>query len=184
MCFLYRDARPSASLSLGIFTHSTQIRRIITSALLNKAIFFFFRIDWKISYFLVPKDGIFAGFNNRVSKWAQIFNHDSLNRHRRQSQHFQQCFSQHLKMYWPLSIKPPHFISNVSSPAKTSNHKLLYNFLSLLLYCHQASLDKSLWNIQDKTDNLSFTMLIPPATESQESTGQNLVCLGVPIFMY
>ena len=48
-CFSYCDITLSATLSAETFTHTTQIRWIITLTFLSKAIFFFFRIDWIIS---------------------------------------------------------------------------------------------------------------------------------------
>ena len=45
----YCDITLSATLSAETFTHTTQIRWIITLTFLSKATFFFFRIDWIIS---------------------------------------------------------------------------------------------------------------------------------------
>ena len=44
----------------------------------------------------------------------------------------------------------------------------------------KTSLDKSLWNLKFKVENLSFTMPIRYATESWASTEWTLVCLNVP----
>ena len=74
-----------------------------------------------------------------------------------------------------------HFLSNICSPAKISNHKLLYNFPSLLSYSHQKL--HLLWSLQVKVDNLSFTMPFPSAAETWESTEWSLVCLTVPMFV-
>ena len=138
-CFSYRDTRLSTTLSTETFAHATQIRWIITLTFLNKAIFSFFRIDWIISLLPnVERSNFLQELINSVSNLElQTLDNDSSNRRRQQLEHFQWCFSLHLKMFWPLPVQLRHFLSDIFSPTKTSNHKLFYNFRSLVLYSHQ-----------------------------------------------
>ena len=121
------------------FTYALQIRWIITLTFRNKAIFSFFRIDWIISLLPNVEGSIFLQelINSVSNLELQTLDNDSSNRRRQQLQHFQWCFSLHLKMFWPLPVQPRHFLSDIFSPTKTSNHKLFYNFRSLVLYSHQ-----------------------------------------------
>ena len=48
----------------------------------------------------------------------------------------------------------------------------------------KTSLAKSLWSLQVKVNNLSFTMPIPSAAETWASMEWSLVCLTVPMFVY